>query len=160
MSMAARSSDIEDQTSGANLQTEGHVDMQSWSQKGTEEMAASGSSPSHSLSQSLVRRLPPSHPNTRYCLGIYVTLTKEMGLVPPLSHTWTSPLVEDLLLYTRTGLAKAVVTGPGRAVLLYGRHSLAEGLGPDKSQDTAFMLTGVGTWVGKPAYLATEPLTI
>ena len=45
MSMATRSSDIEDQTSGANLQTEGHGDMQSQSQKGTEEMRALGSSP-------------------------------------------------------------------------------------------------------------------
>ena len=33
------------------------------------------------------------------------------------------------------------------------------GRGPE-SRDTAFMLTGVGTWVGKPAYLAADPLTI
>ena len=29
-----------------------------------------------------------------------------------------------------------------------------------KSRDTAFILTGAGTWVGKPAYLATDPFTI
>ena len=45
MSMAARCSDIEDQTSGANLQTEGHVDVQSKSQKGAEETGTLGSSP-------------------------------------------------------------------------------------------------------------------
>ena len=33
-------------------------------------------------------------------------------------------------------------------------------LSPGESRDTAFMLTGVGTWVGKPAYLAADPLTI
>ena len=68
--------------------------------------------------------------------------------------------MEDMLCYARTGLTKAVVTGPGRVVLFYGRHSLGEGLSPDESRDATFMLTGVGTWVGKPAYLAADPLTI
>ena len=146
--------------SGANLHTEGHVNMQSQSQKSTEEMGALGSSPSHLPSWSLARRPLPSHPNTRYCLGIHMTLTEETGAVPPLSHTWTVPLVEDMLCYARTGLTEAVVMGPGRAVLFYGRYSLGEDLSPGESRDTAFMLTGVGTWVGKPVYLATDPLTI
>ena len=50
--------------------------------------------------------------------------------------------------------------GPGRAVLFYGRWSLGEGLSLGEARDTAFTLTGAGTWVGKPAYLATDPLTI
>ena len=37
---------------------------------------------------------------------------------------------------------------------------LVEGLSPDKPRDVTFVLTGAGTWVGKPAYLATDPLTI
>ena len=160
MSMATWSSDLEAWTSGANLQTEGQVDMQPQSWKGTEEAGASGSSPSSLPSWLLPRRLPPSHPNTKYCLGIHVTLTEETGAVTPLSHTWTGPLVEDMLCYARTGLTKTVVIGPGRAVLFYGRHFLGEGLSPGKSWDTAFMLTRVGTWVGKPAYLAPDPLTI
>ena len=53
-----------------------------------------------------------------------------------------------------------MVTGPGRAVLFYGRHSLGEGLSPDEARDATFMLTGVGMWVGKPAYLPADPLTI
>ena len=89
-----------------------------------------------------------------------MTLTEETGAVPPPSHAWTVPLVEDMLHYARTGLTKAVVMGPGRAVLFYGRHSLGEGLSPGKSRDAAFMLTGAGTWVGKPAYLVVDPLTI
>ena len=88
---------------------------------------------------------PPNDPNTRYCLGIHVTLTEETGVVPPPSHTWTVPLVEDMLCYARTGLTKAVVTGPGRAVLFNGRCSLGEGLSPDESRDAAFMLTVVQT---------------
>ena len=88
--------------------------------KGPEEMGALGSSPSHSPSWSLARGLPPNHPNTRNCLGIHVTLTEETGVVPPPSHAWTGPLGEDMLHYARTGLTKAVVTGPGRAVLFMG----------------------------------------
>ena len=89
-----------------------------------------------------------------------MTLTKETGVVPPPSHTWAMPLVEDILCYAKTGLTEAVVTGPGRTVLFYRRHSLGEGLSQDESRDAAFVLTGVGTWVGKPAYLTTDPLTI
>ena len=81
-------------------------------------------------------------------------------MVPPLPHAWTVPLVEDMLCYARTGLIKAVVTGPGRAIPFYGRCSLGEGLSLGEARDTAFILTGVGTWVGKPAYLAANPLTI
>ena len=49
-SMATNSSDLEDRTSGANLQMDGHVGMPSKSQKDPEEMAALGGSPSHSPS--------------------------------------------------------------------------------------------------------------
>ena len=30
----------------------------------------------------------------------------------------------------------------------------------DKARDAAFLLTGVGMWIGKPAYLTTDPTTI
>ena len=89
-----------------------------------------------------------------------MTLTKETGVVPPPSHAWTVPLVEDMLCYARTGLAEAMMTGPGRTVLFYGRCSLGEGLSLDEFRDAAFVLTGVSTWVVKPAYLAADPLTI
>ena len=68
--------------------------------------------------------------------------------------------MEDMLCDARTGLNKAVVTGPGRAVLFYGRHSMGGGLTTDKARDATFLLTGAGTWVGKSAYLATDPITI
>ena len=89
-----------------------------------------------------------------------MTLTEETGAVPPLSHTWTAPLVEDMLHYARTGFTEARLMGPGRAVLFYGRHSLGEDLSPDESRVAAFALTGVGMWVGKPAYLAADPFTM
>ena len=60
----------------------------------------------------------------------------------------------------RTGLTEAVVMGPGRAVLFYGRCSMGEGLTTDEARDAAFLLTGAGTWVGKLAYLATDPMPI
>ena len=89
-----------------------------------------------------------------------MTLTEELGAIPQPSHSWTAPLVEDMLHEARTGLTKAVVTGPGRAVLFYGRHSMREGLMADETRDAAFLLTGAGMWVGKSAYLAANPMTI
>ena len=68
--------------------------------------------------------------------------------------------MEDMLHDARTRLNKAVVIGPGRAVLFYGRHSMGEGLATDKARDATFLLTGAGTWVGKLAYLAASPMTI
>ena len=123
-------------------------------------MGALGSSPPTCHLGSLARRPLPSHPNTSHCLGIQVTLTKETGAIPPLPHAWTVPLVEDMLHYARTGLTKVVLMGPGRAIFFYRRQSLGEGLSLGEARDATFILTAVGTWVGKPAYLATDPLTI
>ena len=89
-----------------------------------------------------------------------MTLTEELGAITPPSHSWMAPLVEDMLCAARTGLTKAVVTGPGRAVLFYRRHSMGEDLTADEARDAAFLLTGAGTWVGKLAYLATDPIAI
>ena len=83
MSMATRSSNLEDQMSGVNLQTEGHLGMECQHQKGPGEMGALGSSPSCSPSWSPARGPLPNFPNTRYCLGIHVTLTEETDVVPP-----------------------------------------------------------------------------
>ena len=68
--------------------------------------------------------------------------------------------MEYMLHKARTGLTKAVVTGSGRAVHFYGRHSMGEGLMADEARDAAFLLTGAGTWVGKSTYLTTDPMTI
>ena len=70
-------------------------------------------------------------------------LTEELGTVPPLSHTWMAPLVEDMLCNARTSLTDTVVMDPGRAILFYGRHSLGKGLALDKARDATFLLTGV-----------------
>ena len=37
---------------------------------------------------------------------------------------------------------------------------MGEGLTADKARDAAFLLTGACTWVGKSAYLTTEPMII
>ena len=55
VSMAAKSSDLDKQISGANLQIEGHTPSLPSGQKGLEEIEASGSAPSHPPSQSLER---------------------------------------------------------------------------------------------------------
>ena len=87
-------------------------------------------------------------------------MTDELGDVPPPLHAWMAPEVEDMLQETRAGLMEAVVIGPGRAILFYGRHSMGEGLKVDKARDIAFLLTGAGIWVGKLAYLTTDPLML
>ena len=89
-----------------------------------------------------------------------MTLTEELGAVPPLSHSWTASLVEDMLHDVRTRITEAVVTGPGRVVLFYGRYSMGGGLTADEDRDAAFLLTGAGTWVEKLAYLTADPMTI
>ena len=78
-----------------------------------------------------------------------MTLTDELEDTPPPLHAWTSPVVEDMLQEVRAGLMEAVVIGPGRAILFYGRHSMGEGLKADKARDAAFLLTGAGTWGGE-----------
>ena len=89
-----------------------------------------------------------------------MTLTDELEDTPPPLYAWTSPVVEDMLWEARVGLTEAVVIGPGRAILFYGRHSMGEGLKVDEARDAAFLLTGAGMWVGKSAYLTANPMTL
>ena len=150
--MAAKSSDLVDEIPGANLQANGQVEVPT---KGTKDLWGSeeaDSSPSCLPSWSPAWRPPSGHPNVTYCLEIQVTLTEELGAIPPPSHLWMAPLMEDMLQEARTGLTKAVVIGPGRLVLFYWRHSMGEGLKVDEARDAGFLLTGAGTWVGKAAY--------
>ena len=59
-----------------------------------------------------------------------------------------------MLCDVRTRLTEAVVIGPGRAVLFYGRHSMGEGLTTDKARDAAFLLKeqvcGLENWPTLP----------
>ena len=87
-------------------------------------------------------------------------MTDELGDILPPSHAWTAPVVEDMLQEARDGLTEAVVIGPGRAILFYGRHSMGEGLKADKARDATFLLTGAGMWVKKSAYLTADPMTL
>ena len=84
-------------------------------------MGASGSAPLHSPSQSMVRKQMPDCLETPYCLEIHVTLTKDGGTTPPPPHAWQTPMVEGMLQDGKSGLTKAVVTGPGQAILFYRR---------------------------------------
>ena len=70
MSMAAKSSDLVDKTSGANLQADGHVEVPTQSAKDPWEPEEEDSSPSHLPSWSPARRLPSGCPNMKYCLEL------------------------------------------------------------------------------------------
>ena len=160
MSVAAKLIDLVDETSGANLQTEGHEDVPAQSAKELWEPEASDSPPSCSSSWSPAWRPLSGCPNTKYCLDIHITLMEELGAIPPPCHSWMAPFVEDMLHNARTGLTKAVVTGQGRAGLFYGRCSMGEGLTTYKARDATFLLTGAGTWVEKLAYLTADSMRI
>ena len=151
--MAAKSSDLDDQKSGTTIQMEGHTLTPPNGWIGPEEMKESGSSPSHLPSQSLMRRQTPDCPETRYCLEIQITSTKDGGTNPPPSHAWQVPVVEDMLWDGKSGLTEEVVTGPGWAVLFYGRQSLGEGLSLGEAWDATFTLSGAISWVCKQAQL-------
>ena len=63
-----------------------------------------------------------------YCLLIQVTLTDELGDVPPPMHSWMTLVIEDMLWETRARLTEAVVVGPGKSNTLlretfFGRGS-------------------------------------
>ena len=158
--MATKLSNLAVETSGASLQVDSQGEEPTQGAKDLQESEEDDSSPSLLPLWSPARRPLSSCPNMKYCLEIQVTLTEELGSIPPPSHSWMAPLVEDMLQEARAGLSKAVVTGPGRAILFYGRRSLGEGLKADEARDAAFLLTRAGTWVGKSAYLPANPMPI
>ena len=141
MSMAAKLSDLVVETSGVDLQMEGHMAVQPQSAMDLWEPEALDSSPSHLPSWSPAGGPPSSCPNMKYCLEICVTLTEELGAILPPCHSWLAPLMQDMLHDARTRLTKAVVTGPGRAILFHGICSMGEGLTTDKARDATFLLT-------------------
>ena len=156
MSMAAKSSNLVEEKSGASLQANGQAEEPTLGAKDLQESEEDDISPSCSPLWSPAWRLLSGCPNTKYCLEIQVTLTEELGAIPPPSHSWMAPLVEDMLQEARTGLTKAAVIGPGRAILFYGRHSLGDGLKADEVRDAAFLLTGVAHGLGnQPTLLPT-----
>ena len=144
----------------ANLQADGLRKEPAQRAADQREMEEEDSSPHNLPMWSPVQRPPTDCLNTNYCLSIQVTLTDELGDVPPPLHAWTTPVVEDMLRETRAGLMEAVVIGPGKAILFYGRCSMGEGLKLDEARDATFLLTGAGTWVGKLAYLTANPMTL
>ena len=160
MSMATQLSDLDDEKTGVNIQTEGHTLTLPSSQNGPEDTEAFGNASSHSPSWSLVRKLIPDCPETWYCLEIQVICTEDWGMTPPPPHVWQVPVVEDMVWDGKSGLTEAVVTSPNQAVLFYGQRLLGEGLSLAETQDTAFTLSGAIYWVGKQAQLNANPISL
>ena len=142
--MAAKSSDLVDKLSEANLQVDGQVEKQAIGGADLWETEEEYSSPHCLPMWSPVQRLLLGCLNMKHCLEIRVTVMDKLGDVPPPSHAWMAPVVEDMLQETRAGLTEAVVTGPGRVILFYRRHSMGEGPRADEARDATFLLTGAG----------------
>ena len=81
----------------ANLQADGLREEPAKRAADWQEMEEENFSPHNLLTWSPVQRPPIGCLNMNYCLSIQVTLTDELGDVPPPSHTWTTPVVEDML---------------------------------------------------------------
>ena len=144
----------------ANLQTDSLEERPAQKAVDRHEMEEDDSSPHDSLTWSPIPRLPTGCPSMNYCLSIKAILTDELGDVLPPLHTWMALVVEDMLRDIRAGLTEAIVIGPGKVILFYGRCSMGEGLMADEARDATFLITGAGTWVGKPAYLTADPTTL
>ena len=93
VSIAAKSSDLVDKMSEANLQVDGQAEKPAQGMADLREMEEEDSSPLHSPMWSPVQRLPLGCLNMKHCLEIQVTLTDELGDMPPPSHSWMAPLV-------------------------------------------------------------------
>ena len=97
MSMAAKLSDLGDKTSEANLQADGQVEKPVHGAADRQEMEEEDSSPHNLLMWSPVQRPLLGHLNVKHCLEIQMTLTDELGDMPPPSHACMAPVVEDML---------------------------------------------------------------
>ena len=160
MSMAAKTSDRGDNKTEANLQMDSLEERLALKAADHHEMEEEDSSSHNSPMWSPVPRLPTGRLSMNYCLLIRATLGDELGDVLPPPHTWMVLVVEDMLRDIRVRLTEAVVIGPGRVILFYGRRSMGEGLMADEARDVAFLITGTRTWVGKPAFLTANPMML
>ena len=95
--MAAKLSDLADKMLEANLQADGQVEKPAQGVADLQEMEEEDSSPPHLLMWSPVQRLPLGCLNTKHCLEIQVTLTDELGDVPPPPHSWMPLVIDDML---------------------------------------------------------------
>ena len=62
--------------------------------------------------------------------------------------------------YGKAGLTKAIVIGPGWAILFYGWQSLGEGLSLGEVQDAMISLSGTISGVDKEAQLSAKPASL
>ena len=97
MSMAAKLSNLGDKMSEANLLVDGQAERPAQGAVDRQEMEEEDGSLPNSPMWSPVQRPPLGHLNTKHGLEIRVTLTDELGDVPPPPHAWMAPVVKDML---------------------------------------------------------------
>ena len=160
VSMATRSSNLDDLKPEIKIQTEGHTLTPMSGQNGLKDPEAFGSTPSCSPSWSPARKPAPDWPETQYCFEIQVNSTEDDKEIPSPPHTWQVPIVEDLVQEGKAGLMEAAVTGSGWAVLFYSWWSLEEGLSLGEVRDAMFSLSGAFACISKPAQLSAKPVSL
>ena len=154
MSMATRSSDLDNQKFVVNVQTKGQPSHHQVAKMALKKQRHLGTPPS------LWQR---SKHQTALRLGIvwkFKLCWPKMVKWHHPPHAWQAPMEEDMLWDGISGLMEAVVTGPGQAILLYGRWYLGEGLSLGKAWETMFILSGDTSWIGKQAQLKANPVCL
>ena len=159
MLMAIRSSDLDDQKPGVNIQTEGHT-LTPPSSKNSPEDPEALVAPHHIHHPSLQQ-------GNQHLTGLRLSIVwKYMWHLPKMEewhhppHAWQAPVMEGMVQDGKSSLREAVVTGPGRAILFYGWWSLGEGLSLGEVWYAAFLLSGAISWVGKQAELSANPVSL
>ena len=106
----------------ANLQVDSLEERPAQRTVDHHEMKEDESSPHDSPMWSPILRPPAGRPSINYCSSIKAILTDKLGDVLPPLHAWMVPVVEDMLRDITARRTEAVVIGPGKAILFYGRH--------------------------------------
>ena len=83
MSMAAKLSDLADETSGATIQVDGQVEVPAQGVKDLQKPEEDDSSPSHLPSWSPAQRPLSGHPNMKYCFRDTSNFDRRIGGYTP-----------------------------------------------------------------------------
>ena len=79
----------------------------------------------------------------------------------PPPHAWSSLLIADMLQEGRKEqINKAVVLGPGGAILFFAWQSHKEGLPLEGARDVGFSLMGPTSWAGRAAQVEATVSTV
>lgn len=103
---------------------------------------------------------PPDMEEEFYYIRVRVTLTGQAPYGPPDSYAWTPEIVNNLLRIQDPDFTEALITGPGEAVVFYGRRTRGEGLTEAQAEISRARLSANVMWVAQSARLTADPVPV